>query len=176
MGTARSRLGKMSQTPTPHEPPVPGSHYQPALSVVLIIVVLFIGSTFLMLRYNGPASYGTTTTLSTTTTLHGTSTTIVSKSQVRVQVANGTTTAGLARAYTQQLQTLGWDTLPQLNSTRVASTVVYYNPKFLWAAVQIANAIKVSRSAIHPLGGLHPVAGASGDDVIVVLGPDVAIK
>ena len=177
MGTTRSRLGKMSQPSTPpHEPPAPGSHYQPALSVVLIIVVLFVGGTFLMLRYNGPASSGPATTLSTTTTLHGTSTTIVSKSQVRVQVANGTTTAGLARAYTQQLQTLGWDTLPQLNSARVASTVVYYNPKFLWAAVQIANAIKVSRSAIHPLGGLHPVAGASGDDVIVVLGPDVAIK
>lgn len=167
----------MSQTPTPHEPPVPGSHYQPALSVVLIIVVLFIGSTFLMLRYNGPATTGSSTTLpTTTTTLHGTSTTVVSKAQVRVQVANGTTTAGLARTYTQQLQTLGWDTLPQVNAARVASTIVYYNPKFLWAAQQIASAIKVSSSAIHPLGGLRPVAGASGDDVIVILGPDVAIK
>lgn len=176
MGTARSRLGKMSQTPTPHEPPVPGSHYQPALSVVLIIVVLFIGSTFLMLRYNGPAGTGPATTLPTTTTLHGTSTTVVTKAQVRVQVANGTTTAGLARTYTQQLQTLGWDTLPQVNAARVASTIVYYNPRFLWAAQQIASAIKVSSSAIHALGGLRPVAGASGDDVIVILGPDVAIK
>ena len=176
MGTTRSRLGKMSQTPTPHEPPVPGSHYQPALSVVLIIVVLFIGSTFLMLRYNGPASTGPATTLPTTTTLHGTSTTVVTKAQVRVQVANGTTTAGLARTYTQQLQTLGWDTLPQVNAARVASTIVYYNPRFLWAAQQIASAIKVGSSAIHPLGGLRPVAGASGDDVIVILGPDVAIK
>lgn len=166
----------MSQTPTPHEPPVPGSHYQPALSVVLIIVVLFIGSTFLMLRYNGPASTGPATTLPTTTTLHGTSTTVVTKAQVRVQVANGTTTAGLARTYTQQLQTLGWDTLPQVNAARVASTIVYYNPRFLWAAQQIASAIKVGSSAIHPLGGLRPVAGASGDDVIVILGPDVAIK
>ena len=167
----------MSQPSTPpHEPPAPGSHYQPALSVVLIIVVLFIGATFLMLRYNGPASTAPATTLPTTTTLHGTSTTVVSKSTVRVQGANGTKTSGLARAYTQQLQTLGWDTLPQLNASPVASTVVYYNPKFLWAAEQIANAIKVSRSAIHPLGGLRPVAGANGDDVIVVLGPDVALK
>jgi len=167
----------MSQPNTPaHEQSPPGSHYQPALSVVLIIVVLFVGATFLMLRYNGPASAGPATTSSTTTTVRGTSTTVVSKSTVRVQVANGTTTAGLARSYTQQLQTLGWDTLPQVNASRVAATVIYYNPKFLWASEQIANAIKVSRSAIHPLGGLRPVPGASGDDVIVILGPDVALK
>ena len=177
MATTRSRLWKMSHTSPPsHEPPAPGSHYQPALSVVLIIVVLFVSATFLMLRYNGPAGAGPSTTSTTTTTLQGTSTTVVSKSTVRVQVANGTTTSGLARAYTQQLVTLGWDTLPQVNAARVASTTIYYNPKFLWAAEQIANAIKVSRSAIHPLGGLRPVAGASGDDVVVILGPDVAIK
>ena len=167
----------MSSPSTPaHEPSPPGSHYQPALSVVLIIVVLFVGAAFLMLRYNGPAGAGPSTTSSTTTTLHGTSTTVVSKATVRVQVANGTSTSGLARSYTQQLQTLGWDTLPQVNASRVTSTLIYYNPKFLWAAEQIANAIKVGRSAVHPLGGLRPVAGASGDDVIVILGPDVAVK
>jgi len=46
----------------------------------------------------------------------------------------------------------------------------------LWAAQDIASEIKVSTSSIQPLNGLNPVSGASGDDVIVILGPDVAIK
>ncbi len=170
----------MSQSSQPpHETPIPGSHYQPALSIVLIIVALFVASTFVMLRSTGPVSQNTSTTTlpATTTTAKGsTTTTVRSKAQVRVQVANGTAVSGLARSYTQQLQTLGWDTLPQLNAAKVTATIVYYNPGYLWAAQQIAGAIRVSSSAIQPLAGLSPVAGASGDDVIVILGPDVAIK
>jgi hypothetical protein len=101
---------------------------------------------------------------------------VIPKSRVRVQVANGTLTTGLARTYTQQLTTYGWDTLPELNGPRVAATTIYFNPGFIWAARQIAGEIKVSGSAIQPLNGLSPVAGASADDVIVILGPDVAIK
>jgi hypothetical protein len=93
-----------------------------------------------------------------------------------VQVANGTGTTGLARTYTQQLQTLGWDTLPEMNGPKVAATIIYYNPDSLKAAQELASEIKVSNSAIKPLDGLSPVAGASGDDVIIILGPDVAIK
>jgi hypothetical protein len=58
----------------------------------------------------------------------------------------------------------------------VSATVIYYNPGFLWAAQEVANEIKVSTSAIQPLNGLNPVSGSSGDDVIVILGPDIAIK
>jgi hypothetical protein len=58
----------------------------------------------------------------------------------------------------------------------VSATIIYYNPGFLWAAQEIASEIKVSTSAIQPLNGLSPVSGASGDDVIVILGPDIAIK
>jgi hypothetical protein len=163
----------------PQEPRTPGSHYQPALTTVLIIVALFIGATFLMLRYTSPsvASPSTTTTSpssTSSTTLHST-TTSVTKAQVRVQVANGTLTSGLARSYTQQLLTLGWDALPEANGPRVTSTVVYYNPGFKWAAVQIANAIHVRATAVQSLNGQTPVSGAASDDVIVVLGPDAAI-
>ena len=166
----------------PHESPPSGSHYQPSLGVVAIILVLFVGATFLMLRSSSPNSTSPTTTVtsaSSVTTLKspgGTTTTIPTKAQVRVQVANGTLTTGLARTYTQQLMTLGWDTLPQLNASKVAATVIYYNPGYLWAAQQIASSLKVSSSAIKTLNGLTPVAGASGDDVIVILGPDIAIQ
>ena len=164
----------MTDTPST---PAPGSHYQPATAVMFVIVVLFIAGAFLMLRANPASSPGTTTTLSTTTTTHSGTVTHPAKSRVRVQVANGTNTANLAHNYTQQLQTLGWDTLPPLNATHhVAATIVYFNPGFKWAAQEIATSIKVSKSAIQPVNGLNPVAGVNTDDVVVVLGPDVAIN
>ncbi len=161
------------------EPPTSGSHYQPRLSVVLILLVLFVGATFAILRTASPASTNATTS-PTSTTLAGshptTSTTLPPRSRVRVQVANGTLTSGLARSYTQLLITQGWDTLPQLNASRTTKTIVYFNPGFQWAAQQIANQIKVPKSAVTPLNGASPVPGASGDDVIVILGPDVAVS
>jgi hypothetical protein len=155
-----------------------GSHYQPALGVVIIILLLFVGATYLMLRSTSPAapnSATTTTTLASSNEGTSTSTTLP-KNKVPVQVANGTAVSGLARTYTQQLEALNWDALPQVNGPKVTATTIYYNPGFLWAAQEIASEIKVSTSAIQPLNGLNPVSGASGDDVIVVLGPDVAIK
>ena len=164
---------------SPQEPRAPGSHYQPAIGSVLVIVVLFVGATFLMLRHSSPnvapASTTTTTLNSTSSTVHHPTTTLVTKAQVRVQVANGTLTSGLARSYTRQLLTLGWDALPETNGPRVAATVVYYNPGFKWAAVQIAGEIHVKSTAVQSLNGQTPVNGAASDDVIVLLGPDVAI-
>jgi hypothetical protein len=99
------------------------------------------------------------------------------KARVRVQVANGTNTSNLARTYTDRLQAIGWDTLGPLNANnKVAATQIYFNPGYLWAAQEIAASIKVSKSSIQPLNGLNPVAGAADDDVVVVLGPDVAIR
>lgn len=160
-------------SPTPHEAHVSGSHYQPSLSVVLFIVVIFIGSTFLMVRAVSPSTPTPTTPNSsptTTTTSLG-----FTKSKVRVQVANGTITAGLAAKFTQMLMTQNWDTLPPGNSPRVAATIIYYNPPFRKAALEIATTVGVNSSVVHPLNGLNPIAGASSDDVIVVLGPNSAI-
>jgi hypothetical protein len=167
----------MSESSQPHHSASPpGSHYQPALSVVLIIVVLFVAASFLMLRYVSPASSaGSTTTLppsETTTTIHHT----VAKSTVRVQVANGTDVLNLARGYSQELLTQGWNTLPGVNGPRETKTIVYFNPDFKWAAIQIAHKIHVSLHAIQALNGQRPVPGASSDDVIVILGHNSANK
>jgi hypothetical protein len=140
--------------------------------VVLIIVVLFVVAAFLMLRYVSPASTSpTVTTLppsETTTTLHHHT---VPKSSVRVQVANGTKVPNLARGYSQELLTQGWNTLPGVNYTgaHLKSTVVYFNPGFKWAAIQVAHKIGVGLHAIQALNGQRPVPGASSDDVIVIL-------
>jgi LytR cell envelope-related transcriptional attenuator len=155
-----------------HGSTTPGSHYQPALSVVLIIVVLFVVAAFLMLRFVSPAAapgVTTTTPSDTTTTVHHAT---VAKSSVRVQVANGTTIPNLARSYTQDLLTQGWNTQPQVNGPKETKTVVYFNPGFKWAAIQICNKIHISVHAIQSLNGQRPVAGASSDDVIVILGRD----
>ena len=163
---------------TPPEPAAPGSHYQPSIGVVLIILVAFMAGAFLMLRSTKPGSPvagAPTTTVPTPGKSHGsTTTTVVVKSQVRVQVANGTTVTGLARNFTQQLLTYGWDTLPQANGPHVTSTVIYYNPGFASAARTIAAELKFSASAVRPLNGGNPVAGAASDDVIVILGPNAA--
>jgi len=168
----------MSESSQPHHSAnPPGSHYQPALSVVLIIVVLFVAAAFLMLRYVSPASSSSSvTTLSpseTTTTLHHHT---VAKSSVRVQVANGTSVPNLARSYSQQLLTQGWNTLPGVNANKVPSTIVYFNPGFKWAAIQIADKIHVGFLSIRALNGQRPVPGASSDDVIVILGHNTANK
>lgn len=152
-----------------------GSHYQPSLGVVLTIVVLFVAATFLMLRSASPSTPTTTTLPAGSTTTTKPQSKVIPKSQVRVQVANGTSTSKLAGRYTQQLLTLGWDTLPALNSARVIGTIIYYNPQFRWAALEIASEVHVSAHAVQPLNGLHPVSNAASDDVIVVLGPDLAV-
>jgi LytR cell envelope-related transcriptional attenuator len=166
----------MSESSQPHHSAnPPGSHYQPALSVVLIIVVLFVAAAFLMLRYVSPASNASsvTTSSTTTTTIHHHT---VAKSTVRVQVANGTTVFNLARGYSQELLTQGWNTLPGVNGPHESKTIVYFNPGFKWAAIQISHKIHVSLHSIQALNGQRPVPGASSDDVIVILGHNSANK
>lgn len=161
-------------SPTPRGAHVSGSHYQPSLSVVLIIVVLFIGSTFLMVRAVSPSTASPTTSNTSSSTT--TTSPVLTKSKVRVQVANGTNSPGLAASFTQKLMIQGWDTLPPGNGPHVAATIIYYNPKYHKAALEIASTVRVSSSVVHPLNGANPIAGSSNDDVIVVLGPNSAIS
>ena len=78
----------------------------------------------------------------------------------------------LAAKYTQELQTQDWDTLPPVNGPSEKKTIIYYKPGQLKAAQEVATTIHVSQSAVQPLGTLTPVSGASGDDIIVILGKD----
>ena len=165
----------MTDTSQPQDAPRhTGSHFQPSPRKMLVILFLFALTAFIMLRSPGAAGPNFGTPNITTPAGVATQTT-VPVSQVRVQVANGTATAGIARTYTQQLMTLGWNTLPELNGPKVNATIIYYNPGFLWAAQSIATALKVSATDTQPLNGQQPVAGASSDDVIVIIGPDLAV-
>jgi hypothetical protein len=165
------------QTPTSHR--VSGSHYQPKLTVLVAILVVFVGATYLFLRSTAPAVSGPTTSTSTgspTTSSTTTTTTpqhYVSKSNVSVQVANGTSTQGLARVYSDRLLTLGWDTLSAVNGPKMKSTLVFYAAGYEWAASEIATSLKVPSSSLRPLNHKNPVPGSSGDDIVVILGPNV---
>ena len=135
-----------------------------------------------------PATTTTTTTPASTSTTQAThstatprpkkptsTTSTIPKSQVKVQVANGTSTAGVATTLTNTLQTAGWSTLPPVNATSSASSsVVYYAANRKWAAEEIANELKLASSAVQPLTTSVPVPGAAGDDVNVLIGPDLA--
>ena len=145
-------------------------HYQPSRLVMALLVMGFALCVFLMVRSTTPGSSSVLSPTGSSTTTTAT----VTRAQVRVQVANGTTIAHLARNSTQNLMTQGWNTLPELNGPAVGGTVIYYNPGYAWAARDIAQELNVASSAVQPLSGLNPVAGASSDDVIVILGPDAA--
>ena len=154
-----------------------GSHYQPRLSVALLIVLSFVVATFFMVRTVTPSQSAATppsTSIPPTTSTTKAPAPVV-KSAVRVQVANGTLISGLAGAYSQKLTTQNWDALAPANGPRVAATVIYYNRGFRQAALDVASVIHVSSSSVRALGALTPVSGASSDDVIVVLGPNSAI-
>ena len=159
-------------TPTPGNGHASGSHYQPSLGIVLAIVILFVGATFLMVRSISPSTAATATTTTTTSITSGTTPPHIVKSRVSVQVANGTDIAQLAAHYTQVLTTQNWDTLPAGNGPTVKATVIYFRAGFQAAAQEVASTIHVNATQVRPLGKAVPVTGAQSDDVIVILGPN----
>jgi hypothetical protein len=157
----------------------PGSHYQPTPQVAVGLLIAFIISLVAVFHYVNPISANghavTTTVAPTTTTIAGHPTTTVPRGQVKVQVANGTTIAGLARTVTVQLQVKAWGVLQQIQSPQpVSATVIYYRLGFQWAARKIASEINVSQSSVQQLKKFTGVPGYNIDDVIVLLGLDAS--
>jgi hypothetical protein len=117
---------------------------------------------------------GTTTT---TTRAGGTTTTTMARSATSVQVANGSQGTDLAAHYSAILSSQGWATKPPLDATaQEATSSVYYAAGQQEAAAAIATELKLSPSAVHPLTTAVPVTGASGNDVVVVIGADLAAQ
>jgi hypothetical protein len=157
-----------------------GSHYQPAPPVALALLVLFVASVIAVVHFVSPVSIGGGGGASTTTTAPSgstTTTTFPPRSAVKVQVANGTTIPNLAKAATDALVLRNWGVLGPVNANAAAAkTVIYYRSGYRWAAKQVARTLKEPLGTLSPLGTATPVAGTSGDDVIVVLGPDATTK
>jgi len=100
----------------------------------------------------------------------------VDRSEVQVQVANGTSTAGVATTVTSTLQQRGWSTLPPVNATSTAaSTSIYYAGGRRAAGLQLAKDLSLPASVVQPLTTSVPVPGANGDDLVLVVGPDLNV-
>ncbi len=175
----RSRLDAMSDGDAEHSRHAPahsGSHYQPSPQIAVGLLVLFIATLVLVFHFVNPIAVTGKSVAppSTTTTTLPTTSTTVPHHDVKVQVANGTSTSGFAREITNNvLVTKNWDALSPINGPHVAATIVYYKLGFRWAALLIASEIHVPASAARPYSGIvNQIPGYAGVDVVVILGPN----
>jgi hypothetical protein len=151
-----------------------GSPYQPRPLLAFGLLVLFVACVVAVLHEVsalpiGGTSHPTTTVASTTTT------TTLPRSDVTVQVANGTGQSGLARTYTQELTPDGWDALNAINGPTIPTTTIYYRGAYLWAAKKIQSELKATAPSLKRLNK-DPLGTTSdaGMDVIVLLGSNAA--
>ena len=126
------------------------------------------------------ASTTTTTAAHTTTTKAGhkgkaTTTTTAAPSATTVVVANGTSVNGLAAHYSTLIGAGGWTMKTPVDaSTTEPTSAVYYAAGQQQQAGSIATTIGVKPAQVLPLTTSTPVTGATGVDVVVVIGADLA--
>jgi hypothetical protein len=131
----------------------------------------------------GAAATTTTTTAATTTTTKAdhkgkgaaTTTTTAPPSATTVVVANGTSVNGLAAHYSTVIGAGGWTMKTPIDAaTSVPTSAVYYAAGQQQQAGSIATAIGVKPAQVLPITTATPVTGATGVDVVVVIGSDLA--
>jgi hypothetical protein len=117
-----------------------------------------------------PSSVAHTTTTS--------STPLRAPQDIKVLVANGTSTNGLASTVKSKLQGEGYQTLTSTNSSeQVTATILYYRPGYQNEAAALAEFLTLSPTAVQAMPAQAPVsnpAAVDGANIIVVAGPDVA--
>jgi hypothetical protein len=124
----------------------------------------------------------TTTAATTTTTKAGhkgkaaaTTTTTAPPSATTVVVANGTSVNGLAAHYSTVIGAGGWTMKTPIDAAAsVPTSAVYYAAGQQQQAGSIATAIGVKPAQVLPITTATPVTGATGVDVVVVIGADLA--
>jgi hypothetical protein len=176
----------MATDPPPADPDHRGNSRISPLRAGLVLIGFLVAAAILVaVGTRAPVSGVPPTTVTTTTAAGGTTTTsttaatstTLARSATSVQVANGSQGTNLAAHYSAILSAQGWATKPPLDATtQVATSSVYYAAGQQEAAAAIATELKLSPSAVHPLTTAVPVTGASGNDVVVVIGADLAAQ
>jgi LytR cell envelope-related transcriptional attenuator len=134
------------------------------------------GSTTTTTKAAAAAGASSTTTTARSGHHHGaTTTTTVAPHSVSVAVANATNTGGLAAHFSTVIGAGGWSMQTPVNATTSATTsTVYYAPGMQQPAAAIATAIGVKPAQVMPISTATPVESATGVDVVVVIGQDLA--
>jgi hypothetical protein len=118
---------------------------------------------------------GTGGTTGTTRASSATTTQLRAPQDIKVLVANGTTTAGLAGKVSNLLHTKGYNTLASTNSTqKPTSTIVYFQPSYSADAAALAGKLGLPPTAVQAMPSPPPVANLNGANILVVVGPDLA--
>lgn len=144
------------------------------LAIVFVVVALIALSSLTSDDGSKPSGRPAVTTTTAPHKDKGSTKPAVDRAQVQVQVANGTTTAGIATTVTTTLQQQGWSTLPPVNAGSTApSTSIYYAGGRKAAGLQLARDLKLPKSVVQPLTTSVPVPGANGDDLVLLVGPDL---
>ncbi len=90
-------------------------------------------------------------------------------------VANGTSVNGLAAHYSTVIGAGGWTMKTPIDAaTSVPTSAVYYAAGQQQQAGSIASTIGVKPAQVLPITTATPVTGATGVDVVVVIGADLA--
>jgi hypothetical protein len=95
--------------------------------------------------------------------------------EVKVRIANGTQTKGLAKRYRDVLAPAGYNTLAAVDTSRkpVAASVVYFKPGFDREARVVAELLGFAATVVQPVPTPPPITDDPGD-VLVVIGTDGA--
>jgi len=153
--------------------------------VILLVVAVVIGIVLLNATDGAPpgsqvVAAGTTTKTTkkpsgtTTTTVAPTTTVAVpahAPKDVKVIVANGSTTNGAGKRATDLLRPPGYNVLSPTNTPQNApDSSVYFSPGYDKDAAAIAAALQLAPASVKPVPSTPVVADAKGAQVIVVVG------
>jgi hypothetical protein len=99
-----------------------------------------------------------------------------SPADVKVLVANGTSTTGLATKTADFLRRSNYNSLSPTDATKnLDATIVAYRADYESEARVLAQLLQVPLSAVRPLDDNTPVSDNRGADVVVVAGSDIKV-
>jgi hypothetical protein len=94
---------------------------------------------------------------------------------IKVLVANGTSTPGLASKISDRVKGFGYNPLASTNSSqKPASTIVYFQPSYSNDAAALAGRLGVAANAVQAIPQPPPVANLNNANILIVVGPDLA--
>jgi hypothetical protein len=163
------------------DPPASGAPTRISpVRAVLVIAVFVVAAALLVAIGTRPPTNGeaappvATTTTTAPRVAPTTTTTTEAPGTVSVLVANATQQNGLAAHYTAVLAAKGWAVkTPNDAATTVATSAVYYAAGHQGSAETVAGQLGVAAADVLPLTSAVPVPGATGNDVVVVIGADL---